>query len=187
MIITATKDSIFIVYEEIKEDYENLVSSNSLVRFIDFNQGMDARLATPAKNEKAFHRLQFRPLLIAFDTWKQRQNYVNAVWLAQKNSITQMSNYLLYNFNDKQVDLYRRLLLNIDLCSELEVNIYSFPMKYHPIEDVKWFSNRDYIGPYWTRKSIRTVQAVLNSTRGKIGRGRTFFFKAFWFVTKTNF
>lgn len=46
--------------------------------------------------------------------------------------------------------------------------------------DEKWFSNRDYIDrPHWTRKAIRTIQAVLNSTHGKIGRGRTFFFKAF--------
>jgi hypothetical protein len=90
-----------------------------------------------------------------------------------------MSNYLLYNFRDKPVDLYRRLLLNIDLCKALGVNIYSFPMKYHPIMEEKWFSNRDYIGTHWTRKAIRTVQSVLNSTLGKIGRGRTFFFKAF--------
>ena len=52
-------------------------------------------------------------------------------------------------------------------------------MKYHPIMDEKWLSNRDYIGKHWTRKAIRTVQSVLNSTHGKIGRGRTFFFKAF--------
>ena len=46
--------------------------------------------------------------------------------------------------------------------------------------DEKWFSNRDYIDqPHWSRKAIRTIQAVLNSTHGKIGRGRTFFFKAF--------
>jgi hypothetical protein len=52
-------------------------------------------------------------------------------------------------------------------------------MKYHPITEEEWFTNRDYIGPYWTRKAIRTIQAVLNSTAGKIGKGRTFFFKAF--------
>jgi hypothetical protein len=69
--------------------------------------------------------------------------------------------------------------LNIDLCDALDVNIYSFPMKYHPITDEKWFSNRNFIGDQWTRKAIRTIQAVLNSTAGKIGKGRTFFFKAF--------
>jgi hypothetical protein len=45
--------------------------------------------------------------------------------------------------------------------------------------DEKWFTNRDYIGERWSRKAIRTVQAVLNSTKGKIGKGREFFFKAF--------
>ena len=52
-------------------------------------------------------------------------------------------------------------------------------MKYHPIADEKWFFNRDYVGKKWSRKAIRTVQAILNSTHGKIGKGRTFFFKAF--------
>ena len=120
-----------------------------------------------------------RPLRIAFDRWEERKHYVNAVYLAKKNGITQMSNYLLYNFEDKPADLYHRLLLNIDLCDQLDVNIYSFPMKYHPIMEEAWFDNRDYLGKYWTRKAIRTVQVVLNLTKGKIGKGRTFFFKAF--------
>lgn len=69
--------------------------------------------------------------------------------------------------------------LNVDLCEELGISIYSFPMKYHPIEDPEYFSNRDYIGLYWNRKFIRTIQAVLNSTKGKVGKGKEFFEKAF--------
>ena len=52
-------------------------------------------------------------------------------------------------------------------------------MKYHPITDEKFFMNRDYIGKHWNRKFIRAVQAVLNSTKGKIGRGVAFFEEAF--------
>lgn len=57
-------------------------------------------------------------------------------------------------------------------------------MKYHPLRkeegDVEDFShNRDYIGKYWNRKYIRAVQAILNSTKGKIGRGHSFFCEAF--------
>ena len=52
-------------------------------------------------------------------------------------------------------------------------------MKYHPIEDPKYFSNRDYIGKHWNRKFIRTIQAILNSTKGKVGKGKKFFEKAF--------
>ena len=57
----------------------------------------------------------------------------------------------------------------MDLCEELNISIYSFPMKYHPIEDPDYFSNRDYIGAKSNRKFIRTIQAVLNSTKGKVG------------------
>jgi hypothetical protein len=53
-------------------------------------------------------------------------------------------------------------------------------MKYHPINKPEYFRNRDYIGkPHWNRKFIRAIQAVLNSTHGKIGRGKTFFEAAF--------
>jgi hypothetical protein len=176
---TADKAAILAVYEEIKDEYEKARSRRPVSRYIDFNQGMDARLATPEKMAK-LATVAIRPLRIAFDRWAERRHYVNAVYHAKQSGIIQMSNYLLYNFHDRPVDLYRRLLLNIDLCSALGVNIYSFPMKYHPIMDDRWFSNRDYIcQPHWTRKSIRTVQSVLNATHGKIGRGRSFFFKAF--------
>ena len=69
--------------------------------------------------------------------------------------------------------------INIDLCEEHDVTIYSFPMKYHPIDDPNYFRNRDYIGEHWNRKFIRAVQAVLNATKGKIGRGKSFFNEAF--------
>lgn len=52
-------------------------------------------------------------------------------------------------------------------------------MKYHPINDPEFFRNRDYIGEHWNRKFIRAVQAVLNSTKGKIGKGKSFFEEAF--------
>ena len=68
---------------------------------------------------------------------------------------------------------------NVDLCDELNASIYSFPMKYHPINDPEYFKNRDFIGKHWNRKFIRAIQAVLNSTKGKIGKGTSFFNEAF--------
>jgi hypothetical protein len=57
-------------------------------------------------------------------------------------------------------------------------------MKYHPIikqvgETIDSSHSRDFIGECWNRKYIRAVQAILNSTKGKIGRGKSFFYKAF--------
>jgi hypothetical protein len=85
---------------------------------------------------------------------------------------------------DKPLDLYNRLKINVELCDELDINIYSFPMKYHPIrkgrDEAEDFShNRDYIGKYWNRKYIRAIQAILNSTKGKVGKGVEFFYEAF--------
>ena len=76
-------------------------------------------------------------------------------------------------------ELYYRMRINVELCEELDVTIYSFPMKYHPISDPDYFDNRDYIGKHWNRKFIRAIQAILNSTKGKIGRGVSFFEEAF--------
>lgn len=146
-------------------------------RIIDFNQGVDARLFT---NEivKALSEVAIRPLRIAFDDIKTQPQYLNAIELSINNGLKDFSNYLLYNFQDKPEDLYERMRINVDLCEQYNVNIYSFPMKYHPIRG-EHSHDRDYIGKYWNRKYIRAVQAILNATKGKIGRGKSFFEKAF--------
>ena len=123
--------------------------------------------------------VNIRPLRIAFDHYDQKDTYVAAIRLAAKHGIKDLSNYLLYNYEDRPEELYYRMRINVDLCEELGVAIYSFPMKYHPISDPQFFRNRDYIGVNWNRKFLRSVQAVLNATKGKIGRGKTFFEEAF--------
>lgn len=120
-----------------------------------------------------------KPVRIAFDHWKLHKIYERAVRTAVAAGHMNLSNYILYNFEDKPLELYWRLKLNVDLCEELGASIYSFPMKYHPIKDPNYFSNRDYIGKHWNRKFIRTIQAILNSTKGKVGKGYEFFCKAF--------
>ncbi len=148
------------------------------MRIIDFNQGVDARLVTDKKMEK-LAEINIRPLRFAFDHYSIKNIYEKAIRMAAKHGIKDLSNYLLYNFEDKPDDLYYRMRINVDLCDELGVTIYSFPMKYHPIDDPDYFDNREYIGAHWNRKFIRSIQAVLNATKGKIGRGKSFFEEAF--------
>jgi len=160
--------------------YDKHFKRHKRARYIDFNQGLDSRLVTEEKMKK-LSEINIRPLRIAFDfyTPEMTKLYVDAIRLAHRHNLTDLSNYLLYNFKDTPEDLYHRMRINIDLCEELGVTIYSFPMKYHPVDDPEYFHNRDYVGKHWNRKFIRAVQAVLNSTKGKIGRGRTFFEEAF--------
>ena len=175
---TAKKEAVFETYDVVKPIFEEFYKKKGRKRYVDFNQGIDSRLINDENMEKMFE-IPVRPVRIAFDHWKLHEKYEKAVRTAVKHGHTNLSNYVLYNFEDEPLELYWRLKLNVDLCEELDVSIYSFPMKYHPIEDPKYFSNRDYIGKHWNRKFIRTIQAVLNSTKGKVGKGKEFFEKAF--------
>ena len=181
--LTTRKEALLDAYEEIKDIYAKHFRPTPRTRYVDFNQGVDARLFNE-KNVELLSHIAIRPLRIAFDDIRTRPAYEKAIRLSVAAGLNDFSNYLLYNFNDKPVELYQRMKINVDLCEELNVNIYSFPMKYHPLRkkdgDTEDFShNRDYIGKYWNRKYIRAVQAILNSTKGKIGRGHSFFCEAF--------
>lgn len=175
---TATEKDILFVYKQFKDIYEQKRIKSNMNRYVDFNQGLDARLMTNEKMKK-LSEIAINPLRIAFDNWKLKDTYINSIKLAAKHQIKHLSNYILYNFEDKPIELYYRLKINVELSDELGVRIYSFPMKYHPIMDPKYFQNRDYIGKHWNRKFIRAIQAVLNSTKGKIGTGKSFFNEAF--------
>lgn len=175
---TAAREAILKFDSIFRPLYESHIKTVTRSRHIDFNQGIDARLVTDEKM-RMMSKINISPLRIAFDHYEQRDIYCNAVKIAASNGIKNMSNYLLYNFHDKPEELYYRLKINIDLCEELGITIYSFPMKFHPLNDPKFFRNREYTGIHWNKKFIRAVQAILNSTKGKIGRGVTFFEQAF--------
>lgn len=178
-VYTATKETILELHDFIEPLYKKYAYRPiARQRIVDFNQGVDGRKVTPG-NMKKLAEINIRPLRIAFDNWKMHRAYERAVRTAVAAGITDLSNYMLYNFDEAPVELYRRMKLTIDLCEELHVTIYSFPMKYHPIDDPKWFRNRDFIGKKWNRKYVRAVQSVLNSTHGKVGRGKQFFEAAF--------
>ncbi len=176
-IDTATKENILSVYSEVKDIYEKYRNKASKLRYVDFNQGVDARLLTEEKM-KLLSEIPIKPLRIAFDSISYKDIYVKSIRLAAKYNIKNLSNYLLYNEKDKPEELYQRLEINVLLSEELNVSIYSFPMKYHPIDGEKHI-NRDYLGENWNRKYIRAIQTVLNATKGKIGKGVSFFYEAF--------
>ncbi|MEQ9102245.1 MAG: hypothetical protein RIF36_00050 [Imperialibacter sp.] len=172
-----TKDNLLLAYDEIKEYYEKYRDKSPRLRYVDFNQGTDARYVNE-ENMKLMSEIPINPLRIAFDYIGMKKQYVNAVELAAKNGLIQLSNYLLYNFKDKPEDLYERMRINVELNKKLGTKIFSFPMKYIPLfgEDAK---HRFYIGKFWNRKFIRAIQSVLNVTKGIVAPGESFFYRAF--------
>lgn len=182
-IATVTKDALLRIYPILKPIYQKHFRPQPKQRYVDFNQGVDARLFNE-DNVKLLGSIAIKPLRIAFDDLRSKQAYVNAIRLSVNAGIKDFSNYLLYNYKDTPEELYIRLRINVDLCDELGVSIYSFPMKYHPIHgdegaEIDYSHNRDYIGEHWNRKYIRAIQAILNSTKGKVGKGTSFFEEAF--------
>lgn len=151
--------------------YKNKVKKQ---RYVDFNQGIDARLLTEDRLQ-ILCEIPISPLRIAFDSISEIDIYTRAVRLAHKYGFRELSNYMLYNFNDKPEDLWRRLSINADLRDELGVNIFSFPMKYIPVFEL----DREYIGKHWNKKFIRAIQAILLVKRGIVSTNRSFFEKAF--------
>lgn len=167
--------------------YTNPATGKLVRRYVDFNQGLDAFLLTPAK-AKRLAELAIKPARIAFDHIEDEAAYVRAIRLCAESGITHMSNYLLYNgvdFTgkghsyraDTPEDMYNRMKITMDLCDELnaeldhKVFIFSFPMRYIPLTDTK----RGFVGTNWNPKYLRALQTMLIPTQGKGVSSRSFF------------
>ncbi len=171
------KENVIKAYEKLKPFYEKLRDKTPKQRFVDFNQGTDARYVTD-EIMKLISEIPIHPLRIAFDYWGMKNQYEHAVQLAAKHGIDRLSNYLLFNFKDRPEHLYHRMELNVNLSEDLDIHIYSFPMKYIPLfgEEAK---HRQFIGKFWNKKFIRAIQSISNVTRGIVPPGRSFFEKAY--------
>jgi hypothetical protein len=101
-----------------------------------------------------------------------QQGYLSGSKIKNRDSEPELQIIISFNYNALAIEIYKQRW------QILGINIYSFPMKFHPITG-DYSHNRDFIGEHWNIKYIRAVQAILNITKGKIGKGKTFFYKAF--------
>ncbi len=145
-------------------------------RRVDFNQGVDARiLCKDPMYLRELATICLRPLRIAFDHLGVRKPYEQAVRYAHEFGLTELSNYMLYNFHDGPSDLFERMRLNVTLNEELGVRIWSFPMRYQPTDR----PDRGHIGQRWTRYQLRSMQIILQATHGVVSGEPEFFKRAF--------
>jgi hypothetical protein len=145
-------------------------------RRVDFNQGVDARIL--CKNMmylKELASICIEPLRIAFDHLGLRQPYETSIRYAHDAGLRHLSNYMLYNFHDTPRDLYERMLLNIQLNEELDIRIFSFPMRFQPT-DIK---ERSHIGKNWNKYYLRSMQIILQATHGIVSGSPSYFKRAF--------
>lgn len=150
--------------------------STPVQRRVDFNQGVDARiLCRDPVYLRELATICIKPLRIAFDHLGLRKPYEQAVRYAAAHGLTELSNYMLYNFHDSPADLFARMRLNVALNEELDIRIWSFPMRYQPTDR----PDRSHIGAKWSRYQLRSMQLILQATHGVVSGAPSFFRRAF--------
>ena len=177
--------------------YINPTTGKEVKRIVDFNQGLDANLLTEEKAQ-LLAELELQPVRIAFDHIADAPKYSLALERCARAGLRSFSNYMLYNTDDSSSfkgkeyradtpeDFYERLLINITLQERLnenvpedeKISIYSFPMRYIPLQATE----RGYIGENWNAKTLRSIQVMLTPSQGKgVGgaKERSFFNAAF--------
>lgn len=180
--------------------YINPKTGKEVRRYVDFNQGLDAKFLTEAKAQR-LGEIALKPARIAFDHIEDREMYKRAFRLCAKHGINELSNYVLYNSEDfsgkgeqykadTPEDLYDRMRFTLDLKEEInetlpsdrQIAAFSFPMRYIPLSAHK----RGYVGSNWSPKYLRAVQCMLIPTQGK-GVGSCSFFEADFGKNSTEF
>lgn len=149
--------------------YEKLMDLKELNLWIDFNQGLDARLITPEKAE-VLSSMKIRDYRMAYDGDYEKKAVHRAVGYFRDCglSMRKISFYTLFNFYsdsshnyDTPETFYKRVL---DI---LEMGCISYPMRYVPLDAE---SKNDYVSPMWTSEQLEAVAKA----RRVIGFGGAF-------------
>ena len=147
-----------------------------VLRRVDFNQGVDARiLCKDPMYLRELSKIAIKPLRIAFDHLGVKKPYSLSIRYAADAGLTDLSNYMLYNFHDSPEDLFERMRLNVALNEELDIRIFSFPMRYQPVTR----PDRGHVGPKWNSYFLRSMQIILQATHGIVSGAPNYFRKAF--------
>lgn len=171
-IVAEIRDLGFVAGAKLRRPGERA----AVQRRVDFNQGVDARiLCKDPMYLRELSSICLRPLRIAFDHLGLKGPYEKAVRFAHEFGLTELSNYMLYNFHDTPADLFERMRLNVTLNEELGVRIWSFPMRYQPTNR----PDRGHIGERWKRYQLRSLQLILQATHGVVSGEPQFFKRAF--------
>jgi radical SAM superfamily enzyme YgiQ (UPF0313 family) len=138
-----------------------------LGKYVDFNQGLDARLIT----SRVANRLSKLKLdsgggikvRLGYDSSSLRSYVEKAIKYLNSAGINgrRIMVYVLFNYNDDPEDFFNRVR------DVLNWGAVAYPMRYEPLDALE---KNSYISPKWTREEIEMVQKA----RRVIGYGGAF-------------
>ena len=172
--VLASKEFGRIIGDLIDLNFGSGAKLDGCSRFVDFNQGLETERITKEK-AKLLARICLKPIRLAYDSIGVKDRFERSVQYLADERFTDFSTYILYNFNDKPSDFYRRLDHCRDLNNRLGIQIYSFPMRYLPTD----CKDRSHVGKYWNRKMISGLQKITNVIHGSVMPGSDFFRRAY--------
>lgn len=144
--------------------WENVLREiEELDLYVDFNQGLDARLITEHVAKRISEVKVDRFVRISYDYTGMGPYVKRAIELLKANGINgrNILVYMLYNFTDTPQDLFNRIK------STLTWGAVSYPMRYQPTNTL---SKNTYVARNWDTKRLEAVQRA----RRVIGSGGAF-------------
>lgn len=119
---------------------ETFIENAKYLPYVDFNQGLDARLFT-FEHAKLFRRLPNLKIRFAMDTKDRELDTYRAIDLCRKYGLNNISIYILINHEETPEDA----LYKLEYIKSL--GVYTFPMRYQPLWTLR---HNEYISDKWT-------------------------------------
>jgi len=119
---------------------------------VDYNQGLDAMLVTPAVAE-TLSKLKMPCVRIAYDSEAKGKHVKNAIKLITSKGIRgrEVFVYVLYNFKDTPDDFFARAR------DVLMWGAVVFPMRFEPLDSM---ARNKYVSPGWDKDRLEMVEKV---------------------------
>ena len=82
--------------------------------------------------------------------------------------------YMLYNFDDRPFDFFKRLKLAAHIGETYDTNVFLFPQRYIPLDSL---DSNSYIGPCWTNDELKAYLKMVRWFHNfmAVGRSNTVF------------
>lgn len=129
--------------------FDRVIDRLKAMPFVDFNQGLEARLLTP-HHARRLAELKAVKVRFAFDHVSNESSVADAISLCRAHGLKDFGVYVLIGFRDTPEDaLYR-------LEKVRQWGIRPNPMRYQPLDAL---AKNQYLAPAWTGKQMaKTVR-----------------------------
>jgi len=138
-----------------KKHFNNVIDKLKKLPFVDFNQGLDARLF---KNWHADRIAELKSVHIrfSFDRLNMEKYVVEAINISKKHKLSNIGIYVLIGYKDT----YEEAVYKLNLLSKLKV--MTFPMRYQSLDCLE---KNSFLSKNWTLEKLVDIQQFFSTTR----------------------